>query len=218
MLIIGLVGGVASGKSAVAAALARQGAVVFNADHFGHEVLREPAIRDELVKRWGRAVLDADGQISRAAVAARVFGNSPEAAVDRQFLEQLTHPRIRQRILDEIRRLPDQSVPAAVIDAALLFESGWNEVCQTVAFVDAPLEARRQRARLRGWSDEELSRREAAQLPIEEKRRLADYVIENSGSLADLEQQVARFWAAAIAPPVTSRSAEKSAQPPQQTP
>jgi dephospho-CoA kinase len=213
MLIIGLVGGIASGKSAVAAALARRGAVVFNADHFGHEVLREPAIRDELVKRWGRSVHEADGQISRPAVAARVFGNSPEAAADRHFLEQLTHPRIRQRILDEIRRLPDQSVPAAVIDAALLFESGWNEVCQTVAFVDAPLEARRQRARLRGWSDEELSRREAAQLPIDEKRRLADYVIENSGSLTDLEQQVARFWAAAV-PPVASRSAEKSAQPP----
>jgi dephospho-CoA kinase len=200
MKILGLVGGVASGKSAVAAALARRGAVVFNADHFGHEVLREPAVRDELVKRWGRAVLDADGQISRPAVAQRVFGDSPQADVERKFLEQLTHPRIRQRILDEVHRLPDQSTPAVVIDAALLFEAGWNEVCQAVAFVDAPLQARRQRARLRGWSDEELSRREAAQMPIEQKRRLADYVIENSGSLDELETQVTNFWQAALDP------------------
>src|SRR5699024_7003553 len=133
-------------------------------------------------------------------VAQRVFNDSPQAAADRKFLEQLTHPRIRQRILDEVDRLPDQSVPAVVIDAALLFESGWNEVRQAVAFVEAPREARRQRARLRGWSDEELSRREAAQLPIEEKRRLADYVIENSGSLADLETQVTNFWQAVVEP------------------
>jgi dephospho-CoA kinase len=185
--------------------------VVFDADVFGHEVLQEPEVRDELVKRWGRAVLNADGQISRPAVAQRVFGDLPQAVEDRKFLEEVVHPRIRQRILDEVHRLPDQSVPAAVIDAALLFESGWNQVCQAVAFVDAPPEARRQRARLRGWSDEELSRREAAQMPIEQKRRLSDYVIHNAGSLADLEAEVARFWRAAIGEDRPSAPAENPA-------
>jgi len=102
-------------------------------------------------------------------------------------------------------------VPAAVIDAALLFESGWNQVCQAVVFVDAPPEVRSQRARLRGWSNEELSRREAAQMPIEQKRRLSDYVIYNAGSLADLEAEVARFWRTAIGEDRPSEPAENPA-------
>ena len=85
-------------------------------------------------------------------------------------------------------------MPAVVIDAALLFESGWNEVCQVVAFVDAPRELRRQRALTRGWTPEEFSRREAAQMPIEEKRQLSSHVIDNAGSLTNLHAEVAKFW------------------------
>jgi dephospho-CoA kinase len=198
MIIIGLVGGVASGKSAVAAALAERGAVVFDADKVGHQVLEEPAIRDELINRWGRDILGPDGRIARPAVAARVFGHS-EAAAERRWLEELVHPRIRERIVAEVARLPDDSVPAIVIDAALLFESGWNDVCQVVAFVDAPRDERLQRALTRGWTAEEFSRREAAQMPIEEKRTLASQVIDNSGSLADLQAEVAKFWSAVAA-------------------
>jgi dephospho-CoA kinase len=194
MIIIGLVGGVASGKSAVAAALAQRGAVVFDADKVGHQVLQEPKIRDQLVNRWGRDILDQGGQIARPAVAARVFGGSEAAAAQRRWLEELVHPRIRERIVAEIARLPDQSVPAVVIDAALLFESGWNDACQIVVFVDAPREARLKRALTRGWTPEEFSRREAAQMPIEEKRQLSSHVIDNSGSLADLHANVAQFW------------------------
>jgi dephospho-CoA kinase len=194
MRVIGLVGGVASGKSAVAAALAERGAVVFDADKVGHQVLQEPATRDELVNRWGRDVLGSDGQIARPAVAARVFGDAEAATAERRWLEELVHPRIRERIVAEIARLPDESVPAVVIDAALLFESGWNEVCQVVAFVDAPREVRLQRALTRGWNPEEFSRREAAQMPIEEKRSLSSHVIDNSGSLADLHAEIAKFW------------------------
>jgi dephospho-CoA kinase len=194
MVIIGLTGGVASGKSAVAAALVRRGAVAFDADRIGHRVLEERDVRDALVRRWGREVLDASGQIARPAVAARVFGDSAEAAGERQFLEQLVHPRIRTSIEAEIRQLPDAPVPAAVIDAALLFESGWNDVCDVVAFVDAPRHVRLQRAATRGWSAEEFSRREAAQMPIEEKRGRSTAEIDNSGSLADLDAAVGQFW------------------------
>src|SRR4029079_15511200 len=98
MQIIGLIGGVASGKSAVAAALARRGAVVLNADKLGHEVLKEPETRDALVARWGASVLGADHQISRPAVAKIVFAPTPEGAVEREFLEQIVHPGIRRRI------------------------------------------------------------------------------------------------------------------------
>jgi dephospho-CoA kinase len=199
MLIIGLTGGVASGKSAVAAALARRGAVVFDADQIGHRVLDEPEVRQELFDRWGPEILDPQGYIARPAIAARVFADTPQAADDRQFLEQTLHPRIRTRIEAEIRQLPDAAVPAVVIDAPLLIESGWNAVCQAILFVDAPRETRLQRAKTRGWSAEEFSRREAAQMPIEEKRSRSTHVINNAGSLAELESEVDRFWADAIA-------------------
>ena len=198
MITIGLIGGVASGKSAVAAALAKRGAVVFDADRLGHLVLNEPLVRGLLVARWGSDILGADGKIDRRAVAKRVFGDAPEPTAEREFLEQTLPPRIRQRVEAEIRQMPDASVPAIVIDAPLLIEAGWNDVCQAVALVDAPREQRLARALTRGWSAEDFARREASQLPIEEKRRWASHVIDNSGSLEDLEAQVAKFWTQAV--------------------
>jgi dephospho-CoA kinase len=195
MHIIGLIGGVASGKSAVGAALARRGAVVYNADEFGHAVLKEPAVRDELVERWGPGVLGGDGEISRPAVAKIVFARTNDGEQQREYLEQVVHPGIRRRIEAAIQALPEMSVPAVVIDAALLLEAGWAAVCTSIVFVNAPREQRMARARSRGWSDEEFSRREAAQLPIEEKRRRASYVLENSGTLAELDAAVSRYWA-----------------------
>jgi dephospho-CoA kinase len=195
MHILGLIGGIACGKSAVAAALARRGAVVLNGDELGHQVLRDPEVRDALAARWGAGVLDADGQIDRPAVAQIVFAPTPAGAAERQFLEQLTHPLIRKRMEAAVARLPDASVPAIVIDAALLIEAGWSGVCTRLVFVDCPRPERLRRAQTRGWTDEEFSRREAAQLPIEDKRRRADWVIDNSGSLADLDGEIDRFWA-----------------------
>ena len=195
MQIIGLIGGVASGKSAVGAALAQRGAVVFNADEFGHAVLKEPEIRDVLVQHWGPGVLGKDGEISRPAVAKIVFARTPKGVEEREYLEQLVHPGIRRRIEAAIQALPTTGISAVVIDAALLLEAGWAAVCTAIVFVDAPREQRLARARTRGWSDEEFSRREAAQLPIEKKRRRASYLLENSGTLADLDAAVNRYWA-----------------------
>lgn len=194
MKIIGLVGGVASGKSAVAAALARRGAVAFDADKIGHLVLDEPDVRNELTARWGQEILGPDGRVSRPAVAAKVFGDSPQAMSDRGFLEQVLHGRIRQRIETAINQLPDEPVPAVVLDAPLLIESGWNDVCDVIAFVDAPRDQRLARAKARGWTPEEFTRRELSQMPIEQKRRWASHVIDNSGTLDQLETEVARFW------------------------
>jgi dephospho-CoA kinase len=187
MHILGLIGGVACGKSAVADALARRGAEVLSGDKVGHQVLDEPEVRDALVARWGRGVLSAEGRIDRPAVA--------KGAAERLYLEQLTHPRIRQRMEAAIRQLPDASVPAIVIDAALLIEAGWSSICTDIAFVDCPRDERLRRAQTRGWTAEEFSRREAAQLPIEEKKLRATHVIDNSGSLADLDREVDRLWA-----------------------
>ena len=201
MNIIGLTGGVACGKSTIAWLLAERGAVVFDADKLGHLVLDEPAVRDALVARWGKGVLGSDGLVSRPAVARRVFGDSPAAAADRQLLEGLVHPRIRAWIERGIAQLPDASIPAVVIDAPLLVESGWCDVCKVLAFVDAPQEVRLARARERGWSADEFARREAAQMPISEKRRRCDHVIDNSGDLAHLEAETERFWSRVTADP-----------------
>lgn len=198
MHILGLIGGIACGKSAVAAGLARRGAVVFNADQLAHQAIQGPDVRDSIVGRWGGGILDADGRVSRPAVAKIVFAKSPNAAAERQFLEQLVHPGIRRRIEAGIRQLPDAAIPAVVIDAALLLEAGWSEVCSMIVFVDCPRDERVQRALSRGWSAEEFARREAAQAPIEEKRRAASYVIDNSGTLDELDAQIDRFWAAHI--------------------
>lgn len=198
MHTIGLIGGIASGKSAVAAALARRGAVVFNADQLGHQVLEESPVRDALVARWGAGILTADGQIDRSAVAKIVFapptaaGNP--AAAELEYLESLVHPGIRRRIEAGIRQLPDASIPAVVIDAALLIEADWSGICTAIAFVEAPRDQRLRRARERDWTAEEMARRETAQMPIEEKRRRATHVIDNSGSLAQLDAEVERFW------------------------
>ena len=200
MVTIGLVGGVASGKSAVAAALARRGAVVFDADKIGHLVLDEPDVRGELVARWGEKILGEDGKVSRPAVAAQVFGETDESAEKLAFLEQTLHPRIRQRIETEIRHFPDPAIPAVVIDAPLLIESAWNDVCEVIAFVDAPREQRLERAQSRGWSPEEFTRRELAQMPIEQKRRWASHVVANSGTLEELEAEVQKFWIDVVKP------------------
>jgi dephospho-CoA kinase len=200
MITIGLIGGIASGKTAVAAELARRGAVVFDADKIGHAVLQRPAVRDELVARWGTGILDGAGGLSRPAVAKLVFGDSDEATANRTALEELLHPLIRAQIEAEIRQLPDTVIPAVVIDAPLLIESGWNEVCQAVIFVDAPRERRLARAEQnRGWSPEEFARREASQMPIEQKRAWSTHVVRNAGSLAELAAEVDRFWSAAVA-------------------
>ncbi|MBL9162658.1 MAG: dephospho-CoA kinase [Planctomycetaceae bacterium] len=200
MLTIGLIGGVASGKSAVAVELARRGATVFDADQIGHAVLQRPSVRDELVARWGTGILDGAGGVSRPAIAKLVFGDSSEAKANRTALEELLHPLIRAQIEAEIRQLPDAVIPAVVIDAPLLIESGWNEVCQAVIFVDAPREQRLARAaKYRGWSPEEFARREAAQMPIDEKRCWSTHVIRNAGTLAELAAEVERFWSAAVA-------------------
>jgi dephospho-CoA kinase len=164
-------------------------------------VLGEPEIREELVARWGADILDAQGHVSRPAVAARVFGEGPEATLERKYLEETLHGRIRQRIEAEIRTLPDDGPPAIVIDAPLLIESGWNDVCDVIALVDAPREQRLERALHRGWTPEDFTRRELAQMPIEQKRRWASHVIENTGTLAELETAVEQFWNAAIPSP-----------------
>lgn len=195
MLIIGLTGGIASGKSTVANELAELGAVVLNADEAAHRVINAPEVRAELVTRWGDSILLASGDVNRRAVAERVFDKNAAATAERAFLENLLHPRIRAEFEAEIERLRETGAFGVVIDAPLLLEAGWDGICDAVVFVDSPFADSRKRAeKLRNWSLAEFEARMAAQMPIEEKRNRASHVIENDGSLVELRDRVREFW------------------------
>jgi dephospho-CoA kinase len=187
--ILGICGGIGSGKSTVAAILADLGCVVSNSDAVGRDALRDPAIRDEIVSWWGAGVLDKSGEIDRRVIAGIVF-SSPD---QRRRLESLVHPWIETRRLALFDKAPPDT-PALVIDAPLLFETGLDRECDAVVFVDTDRDQRL--ARLtgsRGWNEAELTKREKSQLPLDDKRARADYLVINNGEFDQLKEQVRRI-------------------------
>jgi dephospho-CoA kinase len=189
--VIGLAGGVGSGKSTVARAFEKLGAIVIDSDAQARQALRQPAVRDELVRWWGPRILDPDGEADRRAIAAIVFGDPAE----RRRLESLVHPLVKARRAELIERARRAGAVAAVIDAPLLFEAGVDAECDVVVFVDAPRHARLDRVRrTRGWDAAELDRREAAQLPLDEKRGRSAIILRNLGDLQDLETRAAEVF------------------------
>lgn len=184
--VFGIVGAIGAGKSAVAARLVARGGRVLDADKAGHEALLRGDVIGRLIETFGPDVLGETGAIDRKQLAAIVF-NDPE---QRRRLERIVHPvmfgMFRERML---AAMADPAVTLIALDAAVLQEAGWDEVCDRILYVDAPREQRLERVRDRGWNDEELSKREAAQLPLEEKRRRADKTLVNDGSLERLAAQ-----------------------------
>ena len=191
MHIVGIIGGIASGKTSVAREFEKLGASVIDADAIGREVLTHPEVIDALTERWGSNILSANGNIDRSAVARIVFAPDDSGPIELKFLEALTHPLIGNRIESEIQRLRDEvKPPFVVLDAAVLLKTKWDQHCDEILFVEVPLEIRLQRAIDRGWSAEQFTAREEAQTPVAEKRRRADQVIDNSGDLTTLAEQI----------------------------
>jgi dephospho-CoA kinase len=198
MQILGLLGGVASGKSLVAGEFARLGAGVLDADRAAHEVLRMPQVEQAVRERWGEAVFGPDGHVDRTRLAAIVFAPPPKGPQERVFLEQLTHLRTGRLLEGEARRLAAAGVCLAVLDAPLLLEAGWDRLCNTLVFVDAPRQLRLARALARGWSETDFAARECVQESLDSKRKQADAVVDNSGSPEQTQVQVQRLWATLI--------------------
>ncbi|MGW8258290.1 MAG: dephospho-CoA kinase [Thermoguttaceae bacterium] len=194
MEIIGLLGGIASGKSTVAAQLADCGAKIVDADKIGHEVLRSPEIEAAARERWGSGIFGPDGRIERRKLAHIVFAPGPEAAVERTFLEQLTHPEIIRQLKEQLRLFATSGEKVAVLDAALLDEAGLHGLCDKLVFVDAPWETRLRRALNRGWRKKDFEAREGWQKSLDFKRNRADLLIDNSGSSEHTRAQIERFW------------------------
>ncbi|MGI9518220.1 MAG: dephospho-CoA kinase [Pirellulaceae bacterium] len=199
MIVIGIVGGIASGKSVVTDRLKELGAVVLDADQIGHAVLRELTVKSAILQRWGNQVFTPDGEVDRGKVAAIVF--DPQQPEQLKHLEEITHPLIAQRLqqaIDQMRQSGEHTM--LVLDAPIMVKTGWHRLCDQLVFVDCEPEIRRERARARGWTSEMFESREARQAKVDEKRRLSTVMINNNGSLADTHRQVDQFWERCVTP------------------
>ena len=194
MHIIGILGGVASGKSLVAQHFQQLGAGLLEADRAGHEVLKKPEIEAAARRRWGPEIFGPDGQIDRLRLAQIVFAATSEATRERKYLERLTHPEIQRMLGHQAETLAAEGCVAAVLDAPLLLEAGWDTLCDTLIFVDSPRPLRLARAIARGWNEEDFAAREGAQKSLNSKRGRADVVIDNSGSPESTRAQIEHFW------------------------
>jgi dephospho-CoA kinase len=192
MLLVGLTGNIASGKSEVARIFARHGATVIDADALARDAVRPgmPAYRD-IVSRWGPAVLLPDESIDRDALRGLVFND----AAARDQLDAIVHPRVRAMraaLLKDARHRGDAVVICAI---PLLFETGMEGEFDRIVLVDAPESVRLARLkRTRGLTDDEARRMIAAQMPVGRKRTMAHAIIDNDGSLDALAQRAEEVW------------------------
>ena len=186
--VIAIVGSIGAGKSTAAKILAECGGAWIVADALGHEALEQPDIVHRVVAKWGPSVLMNDGTVDRRALAKIVFHDTNE----RKSLENMVYPYIGQRVREELAKVEnDPKFRFAVLDAAVLLEAGWTEIYDRLLFVDAPRTLRYERLTIRSrWSDSELTAREAAQMPLDEKRRRADAIVVNDSTPSALRKQL----------------------------
>ncbi|MGE4159508.1 MAG: dephospho-CoA kinase [Planctomycetota bacterium] len=178
-LVVGLTGGIGSGKSTVSGILKELGAEVFDADTIAHQVLEEPKIAGAVRQRLGTTDRKELGRI--------VFGD-PES---RRFLEGLIHPAVRERIEAGVHA---SKAPMAVLDVPLLTESPLRLLCQEVIFLKVPDDTRFQRVQSRGWMREHWASREAAQAPLDKKEAQATFVLDNSLPPEEVKARLKDWW------------------------
>lgn len=190
-LILGIAGGIGSGKSTVARGMAKLGAFVIDADAIARDALTRPDVIDTLREWWGDSVVDASGAIDRKAVGAIVFA----APDQRERLEGLIHPIVaaeRERLM--VAAEGDSDVRFIVLDVPLLFEVGLHEACDAVVFVEVDRATRLDRVRkTRGWDAAELDRREKNQWPLDKKAKMSHHILDNSSGEDACFTQVRRL-------------------------
>lgn len=190
VLLVGLTGGIGSGKSTVARLLEERGAVVLDADAFARDAVRagSEGFR-RVVERFGGDVVGPDGELDRPKLASIVFGD-PESLGD---LEAIVHPEVRRAIADGIQTHLDTDDVVVLVNP-LLIEMGTHRDCDLVVVVAASPRTQIERSVARGMGEDDVRARIAAQLPLEERARHADILIDNEGSIDELAAQVGRLW------------------------
>lgn len=190
MLLVGLTGGIGSGKSTVARLLAARGAVILDADLFAREALATgTAAFDRVVSLFGSEVVGPSGDLDRAAIAARVFSDD----VRREELEAIVHPEVRGRIAEGIAGEVG-SDRVVVVESPLLIETGAHDELPVVVVVSASDPTRIARLTARGMDEADARARMASQMPLEDKAAVADVLLDNDGTEAELEAQVDKLW------------------------
>lgn len=196
MLLVALTGNIAAGKSTVSQLLSERGATIIDADILARRAVESgtPAF-DQIVERWGQAVVGHDGQLDRAALRHLVFTDHDQL----EALNAIVHPeveRLRAQLVEEARRRGDRVV---VCDTPLLFEKKLADNFDRIILVDAPRPLRLERlVHDRGLEETEAMAMIAAQMPAELKRARADFIVENAGTIAALERAIAEVWASLV--------------------
>ncbi len=190
--VIGITGGIASGKSTIAKMLESLGASVINADKICHQLINTKFVSQKIVNRWGDHIQDKYGRIERDKLGEIVFADKKEISA----LNKMIHPEAIKRIKNRITKLKKQSTTVAIVlDAALLIESGLIDICDITLFVDTVKSTCKARVmNSRKWSSDEITKREKFQCSLRKKREIADIVICNNQYPADTLKQVNDFW------------------------
>ncbi len=189
--VVGLLGGIASGKSTVAQMFKEHGAAIVDADELAHEALEQPDVQEQIKTQFGEEYV-SNGSVNRSLLASAVFSDVDNI----KKLNALVHPYVLNRIEQRIETFRNEHESSVlVLDVPLLVETDLHSVCDTLLFTDAPLETRIERANEnRDWSADELRRREAAQEELSLKRDMADFTIDTSESLKKMRNRVSSLY------------------------
>ena len=192
MLVIGLTGSIGTGKSEVARQLETLGASIISADQVGHEAYTpNTEAWEQVVSAFGDGILQKDGEIDRSKLGTIVFSDPAQL----EKLNQIMHPRMAQMVADKVEAFRDLGVNVVVVEAALLFEAGWDSLVEEVWVTDSSEQIVIDRLKLRnGMSEEEARKRIASQMDRTERLQRSDHVIENSGDMVALGVAIKELW------------------------
>ena len=194
--IIGILGGVGSGKSTVAAEFAKLGCKVIDADKIAHELLESEAVKEKIVASFGKAILDSAGKINRKKLGDVVFADADKLSL----LNNIIHPLVLERAEQLIKQINRQNqIKAIVLDMPLLAEVGWDRRCDKLIFVDCKRQLRVNRAKKTSLFDENQRKiRENFQISLDNKRNIADNVISNNSGFSILVRQVVDIFSCIV--------------------
>jgi dephospho-CoA kinase len=190
--IIGILGGIGSGKSTVAAEFGKLGCVVIDADSIAHRLLNEPGIREQIVEFFGGGVLGIDSKVDHCKLARAAFTDAEKI----EKLNSIIHPKVLAEVEKKIEEIQKKSESKAiVIDMPLLAEVGWDKRCDELIFVECDEKKRLKRAEKSGFlGPDELKKRENFQISLDTKAAIAENTIDNNSGLSELSRQVAEIF------------------------